>query len=212
MECYQEYLKTYPNSVSAQCYVGECLFHLGRVEEAERCFDSIITLFSDYADAWFGKAMILGVREEYTEAIKMRKKVIEIDPEYDAAWYQLGRLHAAQNNLEDSVEAYQEALKLNHYDVNFWENLALTYYMMDDTLNALKVLVGGLVYLPDDSVLLYTMAAIYQMIGHRKECLENFRKAFSQDPDLCDRFTAIVPANKIPREIAKLIKEQKDNQ
>ena len=212
LECYQEYLKTYPNSVSAQCYVGECLFHLGRIDEAERCFDSIITLFSDYTDAWFGKAMILGVREEYDEAIKTMKKVIEIDPEYDAAWYQLGRLHAATKNFEDSVEAYREALKLNHYDVSFWESLALTYYTMHDTLEALKVLVGGLVYLPDDSVLLYTIAALYLTAGFRKECLENFRKAFSQDPDLCDRFTAIIPARKIPREIAQLIEQRKNNQ
>ena len=212
MECYQEYLKTYPNSVSAQCYVGECLFHLGRVEESERCFDSIITLFSDYADAWFGKAMILGVREDYPAAIKTMKKVIEIDPEYDAAWYQLGRLYAADNNFEDSAEAYREALKINHYDVNFWEGLALTYYMMDDIKSAIRVLIDGLDYLPDDSVLLYALAAVYQLVGLKDECLQNFRKAYSQDPDLCEHFTNIVPAEKIPREIAQMCKNHNNNQ
>ena len=212
MECYQEYLKTYPNSVSAQCYVGECLFHLGRVEEAERCFDSIITLFSDYADAWFGKAMILGLREDYAGAIATMKKVLEIDPEYDAALFQLGRLYAAVDNLEDSIESYREALKLNHYDVNFWEGLALAYYMLDDVRSTITVLTNGLDYLPDDSILLYTLAAVYQMIGRHDECIANFRKAFSQNPELCDRFTNIVPADKIPYEIAQLCKKDNDNQ
>ena len=212
LKCYQEYLKVYPNSVSAQCYLGECLYHLDRLDEAERCFNSIVGMFSDNADAWFGKAMIFSTRREFDLAIDALEKVLHADPEHDSAWHQLGRILAQNNNFEGAIEAYRKSLELNHYEPIAWENLALAYSATDDDQAAIDVLNEGLEYMPDDSILLYVLAAICLLIHRTDECLRHFRKAFRQDPDLCEHFISIVPESAIPSEIMSIIKNQnKDN-
>ena len=210
LECYSDYLKAYPNSVSAQSYLGECLFHLDRFDEAERCFDDILKLFNDHADAWFGKAMILSERKETEKAIAVLQKVVAIDDEHDAAWHHLGRLYAETGQIVKSIEAYTKAVELNHYNTLTWECLALAYTAIDDYTSAISVLNEGLEYMPDDSSLLYVLSAMYLQVNHIEECLANFRKAFCQNPELCDRFTSIVADSAIPSEIKKMCNSQND--
>ena len=80
---------------------------------------------------------------------------------------------------------------------------ALAYSAVEDDQAAIDSLEKGLEYLPDNSVLLYVLAAIYLLVYRNDECFDCFRKAFRQDPDLYTHFTDIVPDSAIPAEIKK---------
>jgi tetratricopeptide (TPR) repeat protein len=77
--------------------------------------------------------------------------------------------------------------------------------------SAIAVLNEGLEYMPDDSVLLYVLAAVHLLSDNPAECLKCFRKAFKQDPDLNEHFIDILPATSIPDEILKICKNQQNN-
>lgn len=211
LECYNEYLQEYPNSITVQCYIGECHFHLGQYDVAERCFDNVLQMFNDYADAWYGKAMVFSVRKENDKAIKSLKKALSINNEYDSAWIQLGRIYTETDQIGEAIKAYENAIELNKYDDTIWECLAIAYSSLDSIDIALEKLTVALDFMPDNSVLLYVKSAMEFSIGDTDSCIKDFRKAFRSNPELCEHFFNIVPKYRIPAEIKALCKKRKDN-
>jgi len=61
---------------------GATLDHLGKPDEALKCYDKAIEINPNYAKAWFNKGIALSKLGRPDEALKCYDKAIEINPNY----------------------------------------------------------------------------------------------------------------------------------
>lgn len=211
LECYTEYLQIFPESISARCYMGECYVHLGEIDKAEEIYDNILREQSDTCtDAWFGKAMVCGAREQYEKGIEMLHKLLSIDNEHDLAWFRLGVFNLMLDKNADALIAFEKSLELNKYNVDAWRNTSLILILENNYKLAEEKLEEAVeLYLPDEPQLLYTLAAVAFMLDDEEKCLRTFKKAFNIAPDLQYFFLSMVPKYRLPAEIKKMCRLNK---
>ena len=83
---------------------------LGRIEEALRCFDTILDLDPSYAiRAWHEKGVNLGKLGRYEEALQSWDRIIEKDPKYVMAWYSKGIILSYLGRNEEALTVLTRA-------------------------------------------------------------------------------------------------------
>ncbi len=80
------------------------------------------------------KTYLKGTKTE----ISRQKEIIREDPLDAIAYFELGRAYLAMGSHEEEVEAYQEAIKLNHKYTAAHYNLSMAYDLLKDGPNAIK--------------------------------------------------------------------------
>jgi len=71
---------------------GTCLAMLARYEEALLDFEHALQLDARYVPAWDGKAWVLGILGQKTQALAAVDKALELDPDYFEAQKRRERL------------------------------------------------------------------------------------------------------------------------
>jgi tetratricopeptide (TPR) repeat protein len=80
------------------------------------------------------KTYLKGTKTE----ISRQKEIIREDPLDAIAYFELGMAYLALGRHEDEVEAYLEAIKLNHKYTVAHYNLSMAYDLLKDGPNAIK--------------------------------------------------------------------------
>lgn len=80
------------------------------------------------------KTYLKGAKTE----ISRQKEIIREDPLDAIAYFELGMAYLALGRHEDEVEAYLEAIKLNHKYTVAHYNLSMAYDLLKDGPNAIK--------------------------------------------------------------------------
>ena len=70
--------------------------------------------------------------------VSRHKEIIREDPLDAIAYFELGRAYLSMGSHEEEVEAYQEAIKLNHKYTAAHYNLSMAYDLLKDGPNAIK--------------------------------------------------------------------------
>ena len=110
---------------------GNRLYHEGRYDEAHRKYlealraapDSPVIRFND-ANALYQTDEFARAADAYRGAIEAADPALEDDSAMDArAWYNLGNAFFRQQQVEDALEAYKEALRRDPADTDAKHNL-----------------------------------------------------------------------------------------
>ena len=81
-------------SAEARYVRGTCQAMLAHYDEALLDFDAALRLDARYVPAWDGKAWVLGIKGQKTEALVAINKALELDPDYFEALKRKRRLEA----------------------------------------------------------------------------------------------------------------------
>ncbi len=90
---------------------GQSLLDLGRVEEALTCFDRVLNLDPQHAEALVKKGDALEQVRKPDEAIACYDRAIEADRRFTLAYLHKGGLYNRLERHEDALKCYEEALK-----------------------------------------------------------------------------------------------------
>lgn len=106
---------------------GNRLYHAGKIAEAEKAFDAAVNSEHKYT-ALFNKGNAQYRQKKFSEAIKTYTQVSSANTNNNmmlrsAAYYNTGVVYSSQQKLEESIEAYKNALRLNWHDTKARENL-----------------------------------------------------------------------------------------
>ncbi len=63
----------------------------------------------------------------FTQAVSLFKRVIELEPKHQTAWVQLGRSHLGLKQYEEAIVAFKKQVELNPFDEYAYDNLGLVY-------------------------------------------------------------------------------------
>lgn len=77
--------------------------------------------------------------KDYNSAIQHFKKAIELNPDIDEPYFNLGYAYENLNKYEKAIEAYKKAIKVNPENINVRSFLANLYNKIGDFDNAVKI-------------------------------------------------------------------------
>ena len=78
-----------------------------------------------------------GVMEDILEAVEAFGRVIEIDPNFDKAYYAMGLAYWYQEDFQQAVTAFEQATKINEKPYYYWRYLGLSYRYLRHSPRAL---------------------------------------------------------------------------
>lgn len=96
----------------------------GRLDEALRQCDHVLSIRPDMPEAWFIRGFILETLDQYEEAIVSYDRALELRPDLDFAWWGRG---SALNNLgryEEAIVSYDHALEIDPNRSEVWYDRA----------------------------------------------------------------------------------------
>jgi len=109
------------------------------------------------------------------------KKILEIDPNYEMAYYVMGRAYILTNKPNDAIPMLEKALSINPNDSFCYVSLGEAYMRLGQYERGIVAVKKALLLTPENkksSAAAYvTLACIYMKIGQFKESYGAFEKA-----------------------------------
>lgn len=114
MEYYQNAVDLKPQNMNALYGMAKSQQDLGEYDEALTYYRKMIKIDSTFFISYFNQGFIQQYYEhELDSATYFYDKVLEIDPKYKRAWFQLGETYRKQNRKSEAVEAFSKALAID---------------------------------------------------------------------------------------------------
>lgn len=142
------------------CLYGEALHKTGKKLEAINCYNKVIEIDENVAEAYAGIAFIFCEEENHQSAIKFLEHANRLAPYNTDYLFVLVEQHNKLEEYNTSLKYLKEIEELFPYDVNLYISYMEVYIMLDDITNAIKYIEKGLQLLGRQAPLLYRMAFI----------------------------------------------------
>ena len=137
---YRQYLARYPDRADVRVYLGGALLNLYQMQDAFDEAQRAIALDAHYAKGYILAGRVCAAREQWAPAQEFFKKAQTLDPRDLDARYFSGRAYYDANRFERSIEAFEQALKLDAEQGRIYENLGLAQDALGNSAAAEKSL------------------------------------------------------------------------
>ena len=118
--CYNSVLQVEDDDVGALIGLGDAMFQLSDVEEADKCFQKALRLAPTDERAWCKRAHILNKKGRWGAAIQLYNRSIALKWNYAEPWMGKAEIHLRQGSYEDAMDSYDKAISINSNDPNAW--------------------------------------------------------------------------------------------
>jgi tetratricopeptide (TPR) repeat protein len=123
---------------------------------------------------------------KYAQAVKLLKRVVEIEPAHGKAWTNLGRAYMGLNQTNDAIEAFRKQIVINPYDLYAYSNLGAAYVTQQKLTDAEAAFRKQLEINPLDEYSHEQLGRLYLDQHQYKEAVSELEKAASQSPRKAD--------------------------
>lgn len=109
---FQRAVQANPGHKDARYYLGHLYAQRGKLHEAEQEFREVLRIDPDYSEAYTYLGQVLALLDRWDEAIEAYRRALA-NPLYvtpDLARFHLGRALAHQGDMENAIQAYEDAL------------------------------------------------------------------------------------------------------
>ena len=100
-----------PRSPYIHFMLGMSRYHQSNDDLAVKSIDRAIDLKPDYKEAFLYRGIIEGKNARYTKALDLFQSAVELDPEYEAAHYNIAQTYRLMGDKKKAKEAYNNALR-----------------------------------------------------------------------------------------------------
>jgi predicted TPR repeat methyltransferase len=138
------------------------------------------------AELYFKKGINLISKDKYIKAISCFEKVLDIDPEYIEAIYNLGLANHRLGNLDKAVRIYKKLVAIDPIYAVSSENkiLSVIYFFSIGKINDALIILNKLIDLDSSDALLFNMlGGCHASLGQTELAVTNYRKALEYQPD-----------------------------
>lgn len=166
--------------------LGSVFFQRGYYDQAEVWFQRAVHDDPSSAEASYGLGSVYLRQSKNAEAQQSFERVIKLQASYPDtlpdAWNNLGVLAMRQERAADSVECFQEALRLNPNHLLALDNLGNAYRQQKRWDEARKVLERALRVNAQDAEANYSLGMIYAQTDDTDRAYEYLQRALNARP------------------------------
>ena len=134
---FQEAIRIDPKFIEARCNLGTTYLRLGKLEEAKREIDKVLSLDPDYQpicgpleqlkDQYRMRGINYWKMGAYAKAVDAHQQAINIDPNFKEAHYNLGITYWNMKEYAKAIAAYRQAVEIDPNFRDAYYNLGTTY-------------------------------------------------------------------------------------
>jgi tetratricopeptide (TPR) repeat protein len=165
---------------------GSLFFQRGYLEQAEVHFRQALHDDPSSAEAWYGIGSVYLNQNQNSRARDAFERCLKLQASYPDtlpdAWNNLGVLATREGRIADSIECFQQALKLSPRHLLTLDNLGNAYRLQKQWDDARKVLELALAISPDDPEANYSLGMVYATSGDTNNAYEHLRRALKVRP------------------------------
>ena len=191
-QMFKKALELDPNYASAYVGLGWTYFQdvsYGWTEFAEQslqqAFDLArkgLSLDESNASAHVLTGSVYNLRGQHDLAINELQRAIEINPNDANSYHQIGWVLLWSGKVDEAIEAYETAIRLDIERVGPPQNLGMAYYLKRRYDDAKKLLERATVKRPDYVGYYIVLAATYAQLGRTVEAKRSAGKVLELDP------------------------------
>jgi tetratricopeptide (TPR) repeat protein len=112
VDLYRRRLKLDPDDVPTLAALGNVLFRLNRLKEAQAALDRAIRNDPGHAGALNTLAVSHATQGAHARAIELLQRAAKHHPDHALTWFNLGVTYQAMGRSNDAANAYREAIRL----------------------------------------------------------------------------------------------------
>lgn len=126
--------REYPNQeINDLMTTGIRSMSAGRLRQAERIFDEVISKAPDFAEGWNKRATVLYFLKQFDKSAADVRQTLLLEPRHFGATAGLGLIFLSLNYPKSALEAFQKALEINpHLTGPKMQVERLQEYLRDD--------------------------------------------------------------------------------
>jgi tetratricopeptide (TPR) repeat protein len=168
LELIEERLATEPANTQCLIQLAECLFALGRRDEALAAADTAAESAADIPEALDAIGAFLGFANDHTKALRLYDRAVAIAPEDPTLWAKRADIHQFLGHFELAVSDHEKALALAPNHAESLKGLAELRRQTADG-NVVALMERALAAVPPDSrdaaALHFGLAKTYEDLG-----------------------------------------------
>lgn len=185
----QAALKLDPNNLEALLKMGEISFYSKDYDRAIETLSKVTRLDENNRTALYMKAFIYKEKEDTANAVQLFRKVIDLYPDYEPAYEELGMLYASRKSILGE-EYLNTALKLEPKNINARYGLAMLYQDVEMYDQAIDCYVKILEIDPTNKDAWHNRGYIALVYDHDYDsAIEFFTKAIDTDNQFVEAHT-----------------------
>lgn len=156
---FKKQLNTTPEHIETLNNLGAAFMKTGEFEKAAEYLRNVMTLDKEHTEALHNLGMTYIKLNQTEHAIRCYTQLLPIDPGY-IVYFNLGTLHLDLDHYTDSLEFFNQALKIKPNDADTYHNMALCYQRQNKNNEAIEYYKKAININPENTVALYTLAGL----------------------------------------------------
>jgi tetratricopeptide (TPR) repeat protein len=166
---------------------GALFFQRGYLDQAEASFRRALRDDPSSAEALYGIGSVYLNQNKNAAARETFERVVKLPANYPDtlpdAWNNLGVIATREGRVDDSVQCFQEALRLNAHHLLSLDNLGNAYRLQKRWDDARKVLERALNVAPQDAEANYSLGMVFAQTDDTAKAYEYLGRALKARPD-----------------------------
>jgi serine/threonine-protein kinase len=190
---FNEVIKLTPDNYRGYNNLGGVFYLLEKWTEAREMFEKSLQIRKSY-NIYSNLGTLYFIEGKYGDAAKMYEQALKLnDNDYltwgnlAAAYFKIpGKHNEAITKYKNAIVLAENKLKINPKDPEVSSNLASYYADVGDTLHALALIKESIQTAPDNVMVMYRAATIYEHLGNREQALYWIGKAIENGYSLSE--------------------------
>jgi tetratricopeptide (TPR) repeat protein len=166
---------------------GSLFFQRGYLDEAETAFQQAFRDDPASAEALYGIGSVYLNQNKNAEARDAFERTVKLQASYPDtltdAWNNLGVIATRENRIDDSIQCFQQALRLNPHHLLVLDNLGNAYRLEKRWDDARKVLEQALEVDSQDAEANYSLGMVFAQTEQNDKAYEYLQRALKARPD-----------------------------
>ena len=178
---FETVVKYQPEDATAWFYLANCYNNLGDLISAKNSYIKVITLRSEYIEAYKSLCVTLMKLNEPEEAIKYAYSANAIFPDDYLFDFVIGTAYMKVKEFAKSIEPFERALEKSPNNIGIYNSLGTAYMATKKSEEAIKCYKKALELNPKNPMSYYNLGSAFQIQQNHEEACNYLEQAVKLD-------------------------------